>query len=239
LLADICEFSVDVLHLAIRATLRKEVWLPAAFASGASAVAMYLAGWNVDAGAPPPSAAAITTMILVILGRLWLSLILTKTALAVLRGRQHPTLREEWVPVTQALEVLLVSLVLLFAIAAGTLVLVLPGIYLLLIWSQVVVIIRDGQARLFDAPPWSSSLTAGHRWHVLAVWVVVWLVSEAGALLSTGAHALGNSLALSSIGRTFDVTADALSSSFGVAVAAALYFGLEQRKPWATVGIEA
>jgi len=163
------------------------------------------------------------------LGRAWFTLTLTMMALAALRGERVSLLRQ-WVHVMRALEVAVVCVVLLVPIAFGTLLLIVPGVYLLLLWSQVAIVIMDNQARLFSSANWSAALTDGYRLQILGVWLIVWIVS---ALPPVAAASLATAVETPAAWLTWATWGwNALTHTFGIALAAATYLELSARAPW-------
>ena len=166
------ELVKTVLQSAIGLMARPAFAVPCASLSLVANAIVHFSGWPAPGTPGLPSAGALTAIILVILGRSWLLLSFNAVALATLRGeRTH--LIAAWVPVTVALEILIVLVPLGAAAMLGTVALVVPGIYMLLLWSQVVLVIVDRQARFFGAASWSASLTDGYRAEIAVLWAVV------------------------------------------------------------------
>ncbi len=212
------EFIRSVMADAVHASLRRDLWIPAVSISLVADAIVAAFDWPFGPGLPPAPERTITVMVLVILGKAWLSLTLCKVALALLRG-QMAGLLNQWVPVTSALRIGSVSLVLLAPILLGTICLMLPGLYLLARWSQVVLILVDERATWFDAVEMSGALTAGYRWHILLILTGVSVLTLLGARMSD----LFTPLAWAW---------RAAASTFGAALAAAMYRQLDLRAPW-------
>jgi hypothetical protein len=223
-------FVADVFASAWRAFRRPVVWIPAALLSLAADAIVHSLHWPSTDAEPPPTQRVIVTFALVILGQAWFALTVTNVALAVLRGQRAGFLRQ-WVHVIRALEIGLVTLVLLVPIALGTLLLIVPGVYLVLLWSQVVLVIIDDQARLFAAANWSASLTDGYRLQILGVWLVVWIISSLAPVPIVAMGDLDVPWAAGlSLGASW--AWNAITHTFGIALAAALYLELSRRAPW-------
>jgi hypothetical protein len=223
----------------VRSVLRSAVSLLAkpAFAVPCAALALisnaivHLSGWPAPGTPGLPTSRALTIVILVILGRAWLLLSFNAVALAKLRG-ERANLLTAWVPVTVALEILIVTVALGAGVLMGTLALIVPGIYLLLLWSQAVLVIVDRQARFFAAANWSASLTDGYRLEIAILWAVVfggsWLVElEAASLGAAFGATLPPTVAL-----VAQWTWRAVTMTFGVAMMSALYLELSSRASW-------
>ena len=216
-LGEALELIRDVVIEAVRISLRPALWIPAVtFSLGADAVVAAV-DYPFRNGLPPPPEHAITTMVLVILAKGWFSLTLARVALAILRG-QVPGILNQWVPVTAALRIGFVSVVLLAPILLGLLLFIVPGLYLAARWSQVTLLLIDNQARWFDAAEASSWLTAGRRSAIL-------LLLTAVAAVTLPLESLANHVTvLAWIWR-------AAAGTFGAALAASLYFQLDLRTP--------
>lgn len=224
------EFAKTVLRVAAGLMATPSFSIPCASLALASEAIVLVSGWpGADAG-ELPTPQALTTIILVILGRAWLLLSFAALALAKLRG-QRATLLTAWVPVTTALEILIVSIALGAGVILGTLALIVPGVYLLLLWSQAAMVIVDREARFFRAASWSGSLTDGYRREIAVVWAIVfggsWVIDLEIRSLAASFAGLSTAagLALLWIWR-------ALTMTFGVAMMAALYHELSCRAPW-------
>jgi hypothetical protein len=212
-LRETVEFIRDVLGEAVRISLRPALWIPAVTFSLCADAVVAAVDYPFRNGLPPPPEHAITTMVLVILAKGWFSLTLARVALAILRG-QVPGIVNQWVPVTAALRIGFVSVVLLAPILLGLLLLIVPGLYLAARWSQVVLLIADDQAKWFDAAEASSWLTAGRRSAILLVFAAVAVVT----------------LPLESLANHVTVLAwiwRAAAGTFGAALAASLYVQLD------------
>ena len=211
---------------------RRELFLPAAVGSLICDVFILWARWPFVAGAPLPSPSVIVGVVLLLLARGWFSLTLCNVALAMLRQRPA-SIAAQWVPVTTALRIFVVTIALVLPIAIGTLLLIVPGVILLLMWSQVTMLIIDDRAAAFDAPSWSASLTAGYRWQIFVVWLVIWGVSafvEFAGRQVVSAGGPGSFPEPIAIGASW--IWNIVVSSAGIALAAGLYSELVTRAPW-------
>jgi hypothetical protein len=225
-------FIAAVLASTLRAWKRPAFLIPALVIALAAEVIVARLEWPLDPSGPIPTSRSITTFILVILGRAWFTLTLTMMALAALRGERVSLLRQ-WVHVIRALEVAVVCIALLVPIALGTLLLVVPGVYLLLLWSQAAIVILDDQARLFKSANWSASVTDGYRLHILGVWLIVWIVSALPPLAAASLEAAAADLEMPQAWLTWAAWGwNALTHTFGIALAAAMYLELSARAPW-------
>ena len=205
--------------------------IPCAILALAANAIVYVSGWPAPGAGELPTPQALTTIILVILGRSWLLLSFGALALAMLRG-QRTHLLKAWVPVTVALEILIVSVAIGAGIMLGTVALIVPGVYLLLLWSQAVMVLVDREARFFRAASWSASLTDGYRGEIAVLWAVVlggsWAIElEVRSLATSMGAVLPPAAAL-----VIQWSWRALTMTFGVAMMAALYHELSCRAPW-------
>jgi len=216
------DFIRDVLAHAGTISLRPALWIPAATISLAADAVVALVNYPFRDGLPPPPEHAITTMVIVILAKGWFSLTLARIALAILR-RQHAGFLNQWVPVTAALRIAFVSLVLLAPILLGLLFLVVPGVYLLARWSQATLALIDDRATWFDAADMSNSLTAGYRPWIILIFAIV------AAVAVPIDNVVERLTPLAWLWR-------AVGSTFGAALAASMYYELSWRAPWRPEG---
>jgi hypothetical protein len=215
------EFMRDTLRATMDVARMPALWLPAVLLSVGSDMIVAAVNYPFHAGDPPPPERAITVMVLTILAKGWFSLTLCRIALAGIRGQATGVLNQ-WVSVQTALRVAAICLVLLGPILLGLLALIVPGVYLMVRWSQVVLLLIDEEAHGFDAVQASGALTAGYRPSLMMLLVAVGLVT---ALLE---YLVGDITLLVWIYR-------ALASIFGAALAAATYAELTRRAPWNAV----
>ena len=226
------DFVGAVFTSTLRALKHPAFLIPAFLIALAAEVIVAQLEWPLDPSGPMPTPGSITTFILVMLGRAWFTLTLTMMALAALRGERVSLLRQ-WVHVIRALEVAVVCVALLVPIAFGTLLFIVPGVYLLLLWSQVAIVIMDNQARLFSSANWSAALTDGYRLQILGVWLIVWIVSALPPLAAASLETAATALETPSVWLTWATWGwNALTHTFGIALAAAMYLELSARAPW-------
>jgi hypothetical protein len=169
----------------LRLMCRPALFVPAVAISVGAEAAILLNGWPRPGFDGLPAERALTYGILIVLARSWLDLTLVAVAMALARGERAGLLRN-WVHVLRALKIAAVSVVLLVGIAIGTLCFVLPGVYLLLRWSQVVPALLDRQVRMLDATRFSEAIASAYYLYILLIWAIAWavpaLVEQAAAL---------------------------------------------------------
>ena len=197
------------------------LWKPAVILSIVTDLAVYAVNWPFSASEPPPPEHTYTVMVLTILAKGWFSLTLCRIGLALLRN-QDAGFMKQWVSVQMAIKVGVVCFVLLAPILLGLLVLVVPGLYMMVRWSQVAMLLLDGEANRFDAIFASGALTAGYRMPLMVVLFIV------GAMTLVIEYFIGNIMILMWIYH-------ALGSVFGASLAAATYYELNRRAPWNAV----
>ena len=222
------QFAKDVAAETRRLALEPALWVPAVTVSLAADGLMATLAWPFRDGLLPPPERTITVMAIVILAKAWFSLTLCQIGLAIARG-QHAGVLNNWVPVTTALRIGLVVCVVFVPIALGTLLLVVPGLYLLALWSQVALVLLDHRARWFEAAEHSGALTAGYKLPILLLWMIV---LGATALSGAFAHNLGASPADGLVGTGLAWIGRAAGSTIGAALAASMYYQLSLRAPW-------
>ncbi len=205
------------LQSAARATTQASVLLPSAAATLGSAAAFYALDSTVEFWTQPVGRMA--ALVAVLVARSWVGLTVSATALVVMRHdfRPRPTW---WVGPTAAFEVAVVSIVLVLPIAAATLFLIIPGIWLALRWSQTMLLILDDRARWFESAEASADLVHGHTLELLGLWLILgaaialveWLLSPgppgtaAAAVFGiarTGARVVVDAFALCLVAATY------------------------------------
>ena len=222
------EFAAEVVRDAIDAAREPAVVIAGALVSLVPDLVLAALRWPFHDPRTTPAEPAITTMACLILAKAWLTLTVSNMALAWLR-RQPVGFLRNWVPVQTALRVGVVNIPLLAAIVLGSLVFVVPGLYLLAMWSQAPLAMIDGRARWFDAANYSASLTDGYKIPLVALWVIVMVATAAlTSAIGAGLPFLGLGGAVTPI--TWAVRA--AMSVWGAALGAAMYFNLDERAPW-------
>lgn len=215
---------------AVFASAWKALWTPSVLAvSACSTVGSWLAfrALDVDRGFWMLSWPTMQLVALVVVVRFWASLTVTASALRVMR-RGFRVAPVYWVPAPTTFQVAFVSLALTIPILAFALLLVVPGVILALRWSQAAMLILDEKADWFEAAEESADLTAGRRLAILGVWLVTGLILAVagwlGAVLTDMATAAaGTSL----VARLPDLAVRVLADTFGLVIAAALYYELD------------
>ena len=212
------EFIRDVAKATIDACRIPALWIPAlAFSIAADAIAA-LIEWPFRGSADLAAPHTITIMVLMILAKGWFSLTLCRVALAGLRG-QVTGILNQWVPVQAALRIGLITLVLLAPIVVGFALLIVPGLYLLSLWSQATLVLIDDRARWFEAADESSGLTAGYR---SAIMILLMSVSTMTLVIEYLVHDIA----------PLAWAYRAAGMLIGAALAAAMYYELSRRAPW-------
>ena len=225
------EFALEVVRDTIEVARVPIVAVAAATISLAGDVTMSMLAWpfgNPDAPGAAPPEPTISVMACVILAKAWLNLTVCHMGLACLRN-EPVGIGRQWVSVQAALRIGIVNLALVAGIVVGTLVLVLPGVYLMAIWSQAPLAMVDGRSRWFDAANYSASLTDGYKFPIIWVWLVVLTITTAvGLAVTHGMPALG----LGGLTTVTTWTVHAVEGIVGAALASALYYNLDDRAPW-------
>jgi hypothetical protein len=222
------EFAAEVVRDAIDVARVPAVAIAGAMVSLVPDLVLAALRWPFHDPGITPAEPAITTMACLILTKAWLTLTVWNMALAWLR-RQPAGFLNNWVSVQTALRVGVVNIPLLAAIVLGSLVFVVPGLYLLALWSQAPLAMIDGRARWFDAANYSASLTDGFKIPLIGLWVVVMVVTAALT------WAVGTGLPVIGLGGAVTPTTWALRAAmsvWGAALGASMYFNLDERAPW-------
>lgn len=174
------------------------------------------------------SDASITAITFIL--QTWICLGLARTALNVAEDRPV-TIWHLFALDGVTFRALLVTTLVGFSFGLGLLLLIIPGLYLLLSWSQAYWLILDNRARLFDALAFSKSLTHGHKWKLLGAYLLMGVFGISGRVIETlGTKALetgrgGGAFAVTLLGSIWSIVYFAMSTFVGVA----LYLQLRQQ----------
>lgn len=87
-------------------------------------------------------------------------------------------------PISDFIRVFLVTTVLIISVSIGFLLLIIPGIYIALTWSQVCLLLLDGRARLFDAFRLSANMTKNKKASIFSAFFVVGLIALPASILN-------------------------------------------------------
>lgn len=128
---------------------------------------------------------AIAAIFVSIAGIFWLQGALVTRIEDVRDGRADLDIRETLSHVRPRLNTLAVAGILAgLGIALGFLLLIVPGLYLLTIWSLIVPVIVLEGAGIMESFGRSRALTAGHRWGVFGrLLVSILVIAIAGAII--------------------------------------------------------
>jgi hypothetical protein len=192
--------------------------IPALLVAVAADVAIRVNGWPTADLRDWPVPRQFSIAIIVLLARGWFDLTLIAVGIAVVRGQPAGILRQ-WVHVLRALQIAAVSLLLLIGVLLGTLVVVIPGVYLLLRWSQVLPAMIERRTRVRDVFMYSEAIASAHYLRILVIWFLAWGVP---ALLAYGAGRFDH-------WRPAEILWSAVLHAFGLALIAGLYVELDTR----------
>ena len=148
---------------------------------------------------------------------------LLSLAIAVARG-ETTTFLDRWLSFSLFLRLLLVEVVAGVAMVVGFLCLVVPGVIVMVVWSQVRALLIDGRASFFDALEASQDLTRGSRPDVFAAMLCTWMLTAAVLGLGFGLGKLMGPASWSFTLLSFSWSAPL--SAFTIAFSAALYLEL-------------
>jgi len=222
------EFAGEVVRDAVDVAREPAVVIAGALVSLIPDMVLAVLRWPFHDPRITPEEPAITTMACLILAKAWLTLTVWNMALAWLK-RQPVGFLRNWVPVQTALRVGVVNIPLLATIALASLAFVVPGLYLLAMWSQAPLAMVDGRARWFDAANYSASLTDGFKIPLIALWLIVMVATAAlTSAISAGLPYLG----LGGAATPAMWALRAAMSVWGAALGASMYFNLDERAPW-------
>jgi|SRR5579864_699487 len=159
-----------------RAFLLPSLVVPA----GLAIVQRAVAPASIPAGAlGVPTPLHFSTVILAIVApllSLWVSASLLSLGIAVARG-EHGSLVDRLVSVGVYVRLVVVSTAIFLVGAIGCLLLLLPGIFVCVVWSQAWALIVDDRASCFDALERSQDLTRESRGEVFATMLCGFILS--------------------------------------------------------------
>jgi hypothetical protein len=145
---------------------------------------------------------------------------LLSLAIAVARGETSSFL-DRWLSLGLFLRLLLVEVVAGLVMVVGLLCFLVPGVFVMIVWSQVRALLVDGRASFFDALEASQNLTRGSRPDVFAAMLCMWMLSAAVLGLGFG---FGKIMGPTSWSFTLlSLSWSAPLSAFSTAFSAALY----------------
>jgi len=205
--------------------------VPAVLAGAAAEIAIHVNGWptrNLDAW---PVERQFTIALLVLLARAWFDLTLVAVGIAIVRGRSAGILTN-WVHVLTAIKIGVVGVLLLAGVLLGTLLFVLPGVYLLLRWSQVLPALVEQRTGVGDVFMYSESIASAHYLRILVIWIALWGVTALISLAGGGVDHLLAARGLRYLGRIelgVSMVWPAVLHALGLALVAALYVELDAR----------
>lgn len=210
---------------------RPVLFVPAVAIGVICDAAFHVNGWPRPGFVGLPAQHALTCAILIVLARSWLSLTLIAVAIALARGEPAGLLRN-WVHVLRALQIAAVSGLLLVPILIGTMLFVLPGVYLLLRWSQVVPALLDRHVRMLDATRFSEAIASAFYLYILLIWAIAWAVPALVEWAAVRVNPWLAGLAIPHRG-AWEMAVlwgwEAAVGLAGIALMAALYVDLERR----------
>jgi hypothetical protein len=145
-------------------------------------------------------------------------------------GRRDYTVRELFEAVTPVLLPLIVAGLLAgIGIGIGLILVIVPGLFLLTIWSVIGPAIVVERVGAIDAFGRSSHLTKGDRWPVFGVIVIVFIiVAVINGIFTAIAAAAGDAVILRII---LNVLSSTITAPIAALVGAVLYFALRGTDP--------
>ena len=152
----------------------------------------------------------------------WVSFCVIATALDHLRHDFLPGAPRLVSPIV-ALEVGLVSIVLIVPVLGGLIAFVVPGVLLALRWSQAALLVLDGEDTWRTCLEGSTTLTQGKRGLILGTWLVSGAIVIAAAWLTSTLGDMAASLPLAWAPRALDLAGRVVTDAFSLTIVAALY----------------
>lgn len=131
---------------------------------------------RLDPTDPAPALLDLIGFLVVLAALSWLACGIIRMALDGVRNRPLDWHRFN-TPMADWAQVGVVGLVAALAIAAGFMLLIVPGVVLMLMWSQAYIAILDHRADWFAALSFSKSLTRGYKGAILLVFAILIIAS--------------------------------------------------------------
>ena len=117
-----------------------------------------------------------------------------RAVLGLLAGRE-PRVEMLFTSFDRYLQGLVVAIILTLVLPIAFLCLIVPGIYLALMWSQTYLVLADTNQDFWAAMQASIDLTKGYRWELFCLWLAYFLIMILGLLVCCVgvyvAHAVG------------------------------------------------
>lgn len=171
-------------------------------------------------------AASIVAALLSLVVSVWYSGMVVKTVQDVQDGRVDASLGELFGSVTPVLgQLLLLGIVAGFATVLGFVLLIVPGLFLLTIWSVAAPVAVVEQPGVFAALGRSRALVAGNGWRVFGVIVAIFVVLFVLGIVVGLIGAVADSFILSV---AVDLLINVLITPIYALAAAVLYFALRE-----------
>lgn len=171
-------------------------------------------------------AASIIAALVSLVASVWYSGMVVKTVQDVQDGRVDSSLGELFGSVTPVLgQLLLLGIVAGIAIGFGLVLLIVPGLILLTIWSVAAPVAVVEKPGVFAALGRSRALVAGNAWRVFAVIVVIFVILFVVSIVVASIGAVADSFVLSVV---VDLVINVLLAPIYALAAAVLYFALRE-----------
>jgi hypothetical protein len=227
------------LESTLQCASRREIWVPASLGTLVLEAALRLVGWPASSffGLSP---IGIGTIVGILCLLYWLGISVMNAALSLLRGGSA-SIVEHWVTPATAARAAIVTAVALVPVLIGSL-LIFPGLFLGVIWSQVTTVVIDGRTRsysddqltghqrgVFEALELSALLTRGARIEVLLLFLGVGVIFGAVDVVNRVLGAVTANSMVWWAAPTLHLAIKAASDTLCLCFMAALYFELDAR----------
>jgi len=168
---------------------------------------------------------ALGATVVAIVGIYLVQAALVEAVADVRDGKADLTLTETLSSVLPRLgSILVASICAGIAVAIGLVLLIVPGLYLLTIWSVIIPVLVLEEAGAFDSFGRSRALVRGYGWTVFGVIFITFLINFAAhAVVAIIVSGLSDSIS----SYLTSVIADTLVTPFAAAVYTAMYFRLK------------
>ncbi len=178
---------------------------------------------------------ALPWLAVITLVQTWFSCGFMRVSLSLLRGEPF-ALSRALTPLRTYVQVIFAFLLMLVPTAVGFVLLIVPGMMLVIMWSQVTYLVIDDQATGIGALRLSSDVTRGVRWEIFAAVLLMAVPVFVIAIFAAGLGAMTKpSIAVVGVGWLLQAIFAAFSLFLGVGIYETLRERLPNRFPSTTV----
>ncbi|WP_374657984.1 YciC family protein [Phenylobacterium sp.] len=219
----------------------KELLVLSAPLSGLPALALGWAQVAYAGGEAPSAATGLATFglgavgfVVAVIGSALLQATIVRVAVSTLNGQSASAFAEMRKSIPFIAPLLGLGLLVGLGVMLGTMLLIVPGVILMIMWSVAAPAFVVERIGVFDSLSRSRNLTRGHRWRIFGLFVAYLAVYFAAALVLGGVAVAFSFAGGAGASAIASVVGDALASVIGGVIssagAAAIYYELRAIK---------